>query len=170
MPANATCCGLSELLSVNVRVPLYDLGILAVNRILIEHDAAGAMLPPQSLVSEKDPVVEMLAMERALAPVLVKTTLCVGGGHGFNEEFNLQENVSRAGMSCAVPLVSVMTALLSFVGSVMEPAFTSTLVFAGRLAGPLKLDVPGLPVLAGFIVPHPGEQFELFCVRVQFNP
>jgi hypothetical protein len=34
----------------------------------------------------------------------------------------------------------------------------------------LKVDVPGLLVLAGFIVPHPGEQSLPLCVRVQFNP
>jgi hypothetical protein len=61
-------------------------------------------------------------------------------------------------VSCAVPLVNVIAALLNLVASVIETALRVTAVFAGKAAGPLKVDVPGLPVLAGFIVPHPGEQ------------
>src|SRR4029077_10409658 len=99
----------------------------------------------------------MLAMESADAPVLVNTTLWVGGGQGRMLEFSLQEKLSLAGISCAVPLVSVIAALLILVASVMETALTLTAAVAGRVAGPLKVDVPGLPVLAGLIVPHPGE-------------
>jgi hypothetical protein len=97
-------------------------------------------------------------MDSAVAPVLVKATLWVGGGHGWRLEFNLQEKLRLAGVSCAVPFVNVIAALLNLVASVMEAALTVTAVFAGKAAGPLKVDVPGLPVLAGFIVPHPGEQ------------
>ena len=129
------------------------------------------MLVPQPLVCVNGPVVAMLVMERAAAaPVLVSTTLWVGGGHGWRVEFNLQENSRLAGISCAVPFVNVIAALLNFDVSVMETALTVTAVFVGKAAGPLKADVPGLPVLAGFIVPHPGEQSLPFWVRVQFNP
>jgi hypothetical protein len=55
-----------------------------------------------------------------------------------------------------------MVAPLDLVASVIETASTVTLVFAGNVAGPLKVDVPGLAVLAGFIVPHPGEQLDPF--------
>ena len=85
-------------------------------------------------------------------------------------EFSLHEKLRPAGSNCTVPLVNVMVALLNLVASVMETALTVTAVFAGKTAGPLKVDVPGVPVLAGFIVPHPGEQSLPFCVRVQFNP
>jgi len=57
-----------------------------------------------------------------------------------------------------VPFVNVIAALLNLVASVMETALTLTVAFAAKVAGPLKVDVPGLPVRAGFIVPHPGEQ------------
>ena len=75
---------------------------------------------------------------------------------------NLHEKLRLAGVSWTVPFVNVMVELLDFVGSVMETALTLTLVFDGKLAGPLKLDVPGLPVLAGFILPHAGEQLDPF--------
>jgi hypothetical protein len=109
-------------------------------------------------------------MVSAVAPVLVNTTLWAGGGHFLKLEFNLQEKLRLAGISCTVPLVSVIAALLNLLGSVMETALTLTAAFAGSVAGPLKVDVPGLLVLAGFIVPHPGEQSLPLCVRVQFNP
>jgi hypothetical protein len=84
---------------------------------------------------------------------------------------SLHENVVRlAGSSCTVPFVSVSVAVLNFVASVIETALRSTLVVAGSVAGPLKADVPGLAVLMGFIVPHPGVQSDPFWVRVQFNP
>ena len=141
-----------------------------MNVTVIEHDAPGEMLLPQPLVWVNGPVVAMLVMERDAAPVLVNTTVWVGGGHGLKLECNLQENVRLAGISCVVPFVNVIAALLNFVVSVMETALTVTAVFVGKAAGPLNADVPGLPVLAGFIVPHPGEQSLPFWVRVQFNP
>ena len=73
-------------------------------------------------------------------------------------------------MSCAVPFVNVIEALLNLVASVIETALTLTAAFVGRVAGPLKVDGSRLAVLAGFIVPHPGEQGFPLCVRVQFNP
>jgi hypothetical protein len=48
----------------------------------IEHDAPGAMLVPQRLVWVNGPVVAMLVMESAVAPVLVNAILWDGGGHG----------------------------------------------------------------------------------------
>jgi len=115
----------------------------------------------------------MLVMANAVAPVLVSCTIWGGGGHlkvtmGL---FSLHENVVRvAGSSCTVPFVSVSVAVLNFVASAIETALRSTLVVAGSVAGPLKADVPGLAVLRGFIVPHPGVQSDPFWVRVQFNP
>jgi hypothetical protein len=109
-------------------------------------------------------------MDSAVAPVLVNITLWTGGGHGILLEFSLQKKLRLAGMSCAVPFVNVIAALLNLVVSVMETALTLTAAFAGSVAGPLNVDVPGLLVLAGFIVPHPGEQSLPLCVRVQFNP
>ena len=128
-----------------------------MNETVTEHDAPGAMLVPQTLVWVNDPVVAIVT-ESAVAPVLVNATLWVGGGHGLKLEFSLHEKLRLAGISCTVPLVSVIAALLNLLGSVMETALTLTAAFAGRVAGPLKADVPGLPVLAGFIIPHPGEQ------------
>ena len=116
------------------------------------------MLVPQPLVWLNGPVVAMLVTERAVAPVLVNTTLWVGGGQGRMVESSLQEKLSLAGISCAVPFVNVIAALLDLVVSVMETALTLTAGFAGNVAGPLKVDVTELGVLAGFIVPHPGEQ------------
>ena len=107
----------------------------------------------------------MLVMASAVAPVFVSTTSWGGGGHfaAKMEEVSLHENVVRlAGSSCTVPFVSVSVAVLNFVASVIETAFSSTLVFAGSIAGPLKADVPGLPVLRGFIIPHPGVQSDPF--------
>ena len=126
------------------------------------HDAPEARLVPQPSVRMKDPLDAMLVTERAVAPVFTNTTVWVGGGHGLMLEFSLQENLRIAGIICAVPLVSVIVALLDLVASVIEAALTVTAVFAGNVAGPLKAEVPGLPVLAGFIVPHAGEQFVPF--------
>jgi len=70
----------------------------------------------------------------------------------------LHEKLRLAGISCTVPFVRVSVALLNFVASVIETAFTSTLGFSGNVAGPLKVDVPGLPELRGFIIPQPGVQ------------
>ena len=107
----------------------------------------------------------MLVMASAVAPVLVSCTLWEGGGH-FKDGMmapSLHENVVRlAGSSWTVPLVSVSVAVLNFVASVIETALRSTLVVAGSVAGPLKADVPGLAVLRGFIVPHPGVQSDPF--------
>lgn len=155
---------------MTVTEPLEVPTVFDVNVTVIEHVPAGATLLPQLLVSENPPEVVMLVMESADAPVLVNATLWVCGGHGLRLEFNLQENLRLAGVNCTVPFVNVIAALLNLVVSVMETALTLTAAFAGRVAGPLKLDVPGLPVLAGFIVPHPGEQSLPLCVRVQFNP
>src|SRR6478752_4806922 len=101
----------------------------------------------------------MLVMARAVAPVLVSCTFWEGGGHFIDGMVvpSLHENVVRlAGSSCTVPFVNISVAVLNFVASVIETALRSTLVFAGSVAGPLKADVPGLAVLRGFIVPHPG--------------
>jgi hypothetical protein len=155
---------------VTVTEPLEVPTVFDVNVTVTEHVPAGATLLPQLLVCENPPEVVMLVMESADAPVLVNATLWVCGGHGLRLEFNLQENLRLAGVSCAVPFVSVIAALLNLLVSVMETALTLTAEFAGRVAGPLKVEVPGLPVLAGFIVPHPGEQLLPLCVRVQFNP
>ena len=73
-------------------------------------------------------------------------------------EFSLHEKLRPAGSNCTMPLVNVIAALLNLVASVTETALTVIAVFAGEAAGPFMLDVPGVPVLAGFIVPHPGEQ------------
>ena len=132
--------------------------VFEVNVTVTEHDAPDAMLVPQVFVWLNGPVIAMLVTERADAPVFVNTTLWVGGGHGFTLEFNLQEKLRLAGRICAVPFVNVIVAVLNFVASVIETALTLTAVFAGKAAGPLKADAPGLAVLAGFIVPHPGEQ------------
>jgi hypothetical protein len=155
---------------VTVTEPLEVPTVFDVNVTVMEHVPAGATLLPQLLVCENPPEVVMLVMESADAPVLVNATLWAGGGHGLRLEFNLQENLRLAGVNCAVPFVSVIEALLNLVASVIETALALTAAFAGRVAGPLKVDVPGLPVLAGFIVPHPGEQGLPPCVRVQFNP
>lgn len=103
-------------------------------------------------------------MASAVEPVFVSTTSLDGGGHRKEGtvELSLHLKLRVAGISCTVPLVKVSVALLNFVESVMETAFTSTLVFAGNLAGPLKVDVPGLAVLGGFIIPHPGVQSDPF--------
>jgi hypothetical protein len=106
----------------------------------------------------------MPVMASAVEPVFVSTTLLEGGGHRKEGmlELSLHEKLRVAGISCTVPFVRVRLALLNFVGSVIETAFTSTLVLAGNVAGPLKVDVPGLTVLAGFIMPHPGVQSDPF--------
>ena len=155
---------------MTVTEPLEVPTVFDVNVTVIEHVPAGATLLPQLLVCENPPEVVILVMESAVAPVLVNATLWVSGGHGCKDEFNLHEKLRLAGSSCTVPFVSVIEALLNLVVSVIETALTLTATFAGRVAGPLKVDVPGLPVLAGFIVPHPGEQGLPLCVRVQFNP
>ena len=82
VPCNVTCCGLSELLSANFKVPSCLPTVLEVNEMLIEHDPAGARLEAQSFVSVKGPVVETPVMESAVAPVFVNVTLWVGGGQG----------------------------------------------------------------------------------------
>jgi hypothetical protein len=76
---------------------------------------------------------------------------------------SLHENdVRLAGISCTLPFVRVRVAVLNFVASVIETALRSTLVFAGSAAGPLNVDIPGLAVLRGFIMPHPGVQSDPF--------
>jgi hypothetical protein len=141
-----------------------------VNVTPIEHDPATGTLLLQSLVTENEPVAAMLVMESAAAPVFVNVTLCSGGGQGLILPFNLHEKFNSAGINCTVPSVSVMVALLNFVGSVLETALTLTLGFGGNAVGPLNSEVSGVEVVSGFIVPHAGEQLAPFCVSVQFSP
>src|SRR5205085_10516462 len=74
LPDNVICCGLSALLSLKTTLPLCEPTSLLINVTMMVHDAAGLRLLPQSLVCEKDTPVEMLVMERAVAPVLVNVT------------------------------------------------------------------------------------------------
>ena len=141
---------------MNTTVPWNVPTDLGANVTETVHEPVGLRLAPQVLVFRKDPVAEMSVMVSAAAPVFVNVTVWAGGGH---EKPSLHEKVRLAGMSCTVPFVKVMATLLDFVASVMEAAFTVTLVFDGNVAGPLKLENVPLGVLAGFIVPHPGEQF-----------
>ena len=97
---------------------------------------AGCRLLPQLLVCKNGPVALMLETERADAPVLVKVTFCEGGGQVLKRPPNLQLNDRSAGISCTLPFVSVIDALLVFVWSLMETALTLTLGFAGIAAGP----------------------------------
>src|SRR3954468_6346637 len=107
----------------------------------------------------------MLVMSSAVAPVLVSTTFWEGGGHfklGMVVPSLHENDVRLAGISCTLPFVRVRVAVLNFVASVIETALRSTLVFAGSAAGPLNVDIPGLAVLRGFIMPHPGVQSDPF--------
>jgi hypothetical protein len=49
-------------------------------------------------------------------------------------------------------------------------ALRVTLVFAGNVAGPVKVVGAPLAVVAGLTVPQPGEQTVPFCVSVQLKP
>ena len=156
-------------MSAKFRVPLKVPSILEVNVTEIVQEPFGATLLLQVLVWEKWPDVEMLVMASAVEPVFVSTTFLEGGGHRILGmlELSLHEKLRVAGISCTVPFVRVSVAVLNFVGSVIEAAFTSTLVFAGSVAGPLKADTPGVAfvagvVLLGFIIPHPGVQSDPF--------
>jgi hypothetical protein len=109
----------------------------------------------------------MLLMVSAAVPVLVNVMAWVGGGQFFPI---LHPKVRFAGMSFTVPLVSVIVALEDFVVSAAAMALRVTPVFAGTVAGPVKVAGAPLAVVAGLTVPHPGEQTVPFCVSVQFKP
>jgi nitrous oxidase accessory protein NosD len=73
-------------------------------------------------------------------------------------------------MSFTVPFVSVMAALVDFVVSATEVAFSVTAAFDGTVLGGVYAVGAPLAVVAGLTVPHAGEQAVPFCVKVQLNP
>lgn len=165
LPDSPTFCGLSELSSVMLTVPLKVPLLPDVKLAVIEHEPAGAILVPQVFVCEKCELAEMLLILSVVAPVLVSVT-CFGK-HG---RLSLQLKLKLSGTSCTVPLASVMVALFDLVLSVTEAALTRTLVLAGNVEGPVNVVAAPLAVVVGLRVPQAGAQAVPFWVSVQLKP
>ena len=142
LPDKATCCGLSELLSLMDKDAFEVPVAVGLKVTVIVQDAPAATLEAQSFVWAKTGVppvvvIEMLSIESAEVPVFVSV---VAWGwmlvvHPGGEGRNLQLKARRAGTSFTVPPVRVMVAFEDLVASVAEIALRVTVAFAGSVAG-----------------------------------
>ena len=78
--------------------------------------------------------------------------------------------VAELGLTATTPVVcdvTVTVAEADFVGSATDVAVTVTFGMAGTVAGAVYVEGAPPAVLAGAIVPHPGEHAAPPCERVQ---
>jgi len=168
-PVSGTFCGLSELLSVIVSVPLNVFWLAGLKSTVTVQDFPAATLAPHvfplaGTVNEPG-MAETLLIVRLEAPVFVSVMVsdfvCVV----------FTEPKSRlSGTSSTVPLVSVTVALADLVLSVTEVAVAVTVAFAGSAVGAVY--VVGVPpaVCAEESEPQVGAVHAVpFCDKLQFT-
>ena len=101
-PVSETECGLPWASSTIVRVPVRVPTPVGVNVIVNVQEDAGATVVPQSSVSAKSPLIDLLAIDKDCEPILRRRLVCEGLVVPIDSELNCNANGAMATAGAAV--------------------------------------------------------------------